>query len=260
MSQLSLFGAGMSGPVARRSRGPARRTWVDRATGRCRTHQRPGGRRLAGRGAAARRWTVLGAGGEVDDRRRDGPAVRTAFLPELYALAQRWHSPLGKQRRRAGRCASTAPGCGGGASRRARARRAGYRLGWVRRTATASGRPPALRSPRRVCRGCSSGSARPADGPAYRVVGVRRLVRLVELVGGAPAGVPVEAWPVAERAHAGHGRRAARRGTSGRRAGLTRRARQDDRGHSRGVRHAQPGPVNDRSPGQVTLCLRGLTR
>jgi hypothetical protein len=34
-----------------------------------------------------------------------------------------------------------------------------------------------------------------ADGPAYRVVGRRRLVRLLELVGDRPAGVPDEAWP-----------------------------------------------------------------
>jgi hypothetical protein len=34
-----------------------------------------------------------------------------------------------------------------------------------------------------------------ADGPAYRIVGRRRLVRLLELVGDRPAGVPVDAWP-----------------------------------------------------------------
>jgi hypothetical protein len=36
-----------------------------------------------------------------------------------------------------------------------------------------------------------------ADGPAYRIVGRRRLGRLVELVGDAPAGVPSTAWPTA---------------------------------------------------------------
>jgi hypothetical protein len=35
-----------------------------------------------------------------------------------------------------------------------------------------------------------------ADGPAYRIVGRRRLVRLLELVGDQPAGVPDDAWPV----------------------------------------------------------------
>ena len=34
-----------------------------------------------------------------------------------------------------------------------------------------------------------------ADGPAYRIVGLRRLARLRELVGDAPDGVPDEAWP-----------------------------------------------------------------
>jgi hypothetical protein len=34
-----------------------------------------------------------------------------------------------------------------------------------------------------------------ADGPAYRIVGQRRLVRLRELVGEPPDGVPPEAWP-----------------------------------------------------------------
>jgi hypothetical protein len=34
-----------------------------------------------------------------------------------------------------------------------------------------------------------------ADGPAYRIVGRRRLVRLLELVGDRPAGVPADAWP-----------------------------------------------------------------
>jgi hypothetical protein len=34
-----------------------------------------------------------------------------------------------------------------------------------------------------------------ADGPAYRIVGRRRLVRLLELVGDRPAGVPEDGWP-----------------------------------------------------------------
>jgi hypothetical protein len=36
-----------------------------------------------------------------------------------------------------------------------------------------------------------------ADGPAYRIVGRRRLGRLVELVGERPAGVPSVGWPTA---------------------------------------------------------------
>ena len=34
-----------------------------------------------------------------------------------------------------------------------------------------------------------------ADGPAYRIVGQRRLARLRELVGEPPPDVPAEAWP-----------------------------------------------------------------
>jgi len=34
-----------------------------------------------------------------------------------------------------------------------------------------------------------------ADGPAYRIVGARRLARLAELVGAAPQSVPATAWP-----------------------------------------------------------------
>jgi hypothetical protein len=34
-----------------------------------------------------------------------------------------------------------------------------------------------------------------ADGPAYRITGVRRLDRLRELVGERPDGVPTDAWP-----------------------------------------------------------------
>lgn len=41
-----------------------------------------------------------------------------------------------------------------------------------------------------------------ADGPAYRVLGVRRLSRLRELVGEAPAGAPDDAWPRTEGAPA----------------------------------------------------------
>jgi hypothetical protein len=34
-----------------------------------------------------------------------------------------------------------------------------------------------------------------ADGPAYRIVGRRRLGRLIELIGEPPAGAPADAWP-----------------------------------------------------------------
>jgi hypothetical protein len=38
-----------------------------------------------------------------------------------------------------------------------------------------------------------------ADGPAYRIVGRRRLARLLELVGDRPAGVPEDAWPMLDQ-------------------------------------------------------------
>ena len=41
-----------------------------------------------------------------------------------------------------------------------------------------------------------------ADGPAYRIVGQRRLARLRELVGDPPEGVPAGAWPEPARTHA----------------------------------------------------------
>ena len=40
-----------------------------------------------------------------------------------------------------------------------------------------------------------------ADGPAYRIVGVRRLTRLRELVGDPPQDVPADWWPEDVRAH-----------------------------------------------------------
>jgi hypothetical protein len=39
-----------------------------------------------------------------------------------------------------------------------------------------------------------------ADGPAYRIVGQRRLNRLRELVGDAPAGAEPTDWPAADYA------------------------------------------------------------
>jgi hypothetical protein len=40
-----------------------------------------------------------------------------------------------------------------------------------------------------------------ADGPAYRIVGQRRLARLRELVGDPPSDAPADAWPEDVRAH-----------------------------------------------------------
>jgi hypothetical protein len=41
-----------------------------------------------------------------------------------------------------------------------------------------------------------------ADGPAYRIVGQRRLARLRELVGDPPDGLPAQAWPSAVQVRA----------------------------------------------------------
>ncbi len=41
------------------------------------------------------------------------------------------------------------------------------------------------------------------DGPAVRVTGIRRLARLVELVGDVPAGLPTHDWPAVESGHRG---------------------------------------------------------
>ena len=146
-----------------------------------------------------RSLSVLGPGAEADPLAGLGLEVRTPFVPELYAVAQRWHSPTGKHAPAGLRvdgarlwwwCLAA------GASDTA-----GYRLGlgrsdgdgvWSAAGAAlaTAGVAAALVGPR-------------ADGPAYRVVGARRLVRLAELVGAAPHGVPVLAWPTVGKPHVG---------------------------------------------------------
>lgn len=121
----------------------------------------------------------------------DGLQVRTAHLPQLYAAAERWHGTYGKQppqglRINGARLWWWCVAAGGTDA-------SGYRLGLGRSDGDAmwsaagaalhtAGVPAALVGPR-------------ADGPAYRVVGTRRLVRLAELVGALPHGVPAQAWP-----------------------------------------------------------------
>src|SRR3954451_11527550 len=96
MSQLSLFGAGMSdssldglegllaGPASIERRGDGARLSVP-VTDDWRVE------------VLLRGVETLRAGGEVVDLPGHGLRVRTAFLPELYDLALRWHSALGKQ-------------------------------------------------------------------------------------------------------------------------------------------------------------------
>jgi hypothetical protein len=196
MSQMSLFSAGMNdpsyddlegllaGPGSIERRGDAARVSV-LVCDEWRVE------------ALLRGLSVLGPGAEAE-----GLLVRTAYLPQLYALAQRWHSPLGKQppaglRLDGARLWWWCLAAGGADS-------SGYRLGLGRDDGDAAwsaagaalataGVPAAL-----VGRG-----QRGADGPAYRVVGARRLVRLAELVGAVPSGVPATAWPTARQARVG---------------------------------------------------------
>jgi hypothetical protein len=119
-----------------------------------------------------------------------GVAVRTPWLAELHPLADAWT-----------RGAVKCPPAGwvlDGARLRWWSLAAGHQNGgmytlalgasdehaWlsVGSALAGAGVPGALVGPR-------------ADGPAYRIVGRRRLVRLLELVGDRPAGVPDDAWP-----------------------------------------------------------------
>lgn len=206
MSQLSLFSAGMTDPS------------LDDLEGL-----------LAGAGSIERRgdaarvsvtvtddWRAqvllrgfegLGADGEVDEVPGEGLRVRTGFRPGLYGLAQRWHSPTGKQAPAGPRGLSLDGArlwwwCLAGGV----VEPGGYRLRLGPQDGDAvwqaAGAALALAGVPGVLVGQRSAAG---DGPAYRVVGVRRLVRLVELVGAPPAGVPSGSWPVVERAHAGMG-------------------------------------------------------
>jgi hypothetical protein len=201
MSQLSLFSAGMSdpsyddldgllvGPASIERRGDAARLAVV-VTDDWRAE------------VLLRGFSVLGAGGEAEAVAGGGLLVRTGFVAALYATAQRWHSTAGKQ---------APPGVRLDGARlwwwclaAGSAEPAGYRLRlgsqdgdqvWTAAGAALAGAgvPGVLVGQRAAL----------VDGPAYRVIGVRRLVRLVELVGAAPAGVPSSSWPHVERAHSG---------------------------------------------------------
>lgn len=121
----------------------------------------------------------------------EGVAVGTPFTPELMPLAQRWErgaikSPpagfaLDGPRLRwwciaAGRTDPVGYVLGLGA---------GDELGWPATGAAlaAIGVPGAFVGPR-------------AHGPAYRIVGTRRLARLRELVGDPPEEAPAGGWPL----------------------------------------------------------------
>src|SRR3954465_8911621 len=140
------------------------------------------------------RWRVdglIGALGVVDVEAELVPgddnrtAVRTPFLPSLLPLARRWTSgavklpPPGLQ--------LDGPRLRWWAMAAGRGDHAGYALGlgpsdeqaWpaVGAALAGAGVPGTFVGPR-------------GDGPAYRIVGQRRLERLRELVGDPPSGVP----------------------------------------------------------------------
>jgi hypothetical protein len=193
MSQMSLFAAGMSDPsyddLEGLLVGPGTIERRDDAARVCISVAEDWRAEVMLRGLA-----VLGPGAEVSTS-PEGLDVRTPYLPELYDLAQRWHSFAGKHppaglRLDGARLWWWCVAAGSVES-------AGYRLGLAAADSDAvwsaagaalatAGVPAALVGPR-------------ANGPAYRVVGARRLVRLAELVGVVPHGVPVEAWPSSRR-------------------------------------------------------------
>ena len=143
---------------------------------------------------------ALGLEAEVEDMPDDGTgprpvAVRTPWLPALRALADTWtrgavkvppeHWSLDGPRLRwwciaAGSAAPTMYTLALGVNDEPAWPAVGAAL-------AAAGIPGLLVGPR-------------ADGPAYRIVGQRRLTRLRELVGDPPDGAPSEGWPAADYA------------------------------------------------------------
>lgn len=139
---------------------------------------------------------ALGLDAELEPAEPGSVTVRTPWLPELKATADAWTRGAVKM---------PPPGwvldgprlrwwcLAAGASQRGMytlALGASDEPAWgaVGAALAAAGVPGVLVGPR-------------ADGPAYRIVGQRRLVRLRELVGEAPAGLPAQAWPEDVRAH-----------------------------------------------------------
>jgi hypothetical protein len=177
---------------------------------------------LAGRGQVVRRgnsarisvvvtdqWRVdalvaemaaLGLDAELDTTESDGTTVRTPWLPELREVADGWSRgavklpPAGwviDGGRMRWWCLSA--GSGPAADQPPMytlALGASDEPAWsaVGAALAGAGVPGVLVGPR-------------ADGPAYRIVGQRRLARLRELVGDPPAGVPHNGWPADLRAH-----------------------------------------------------------
>jgi hypothetical protein len=133
---------------------------------------------------------VVGLEADVAPSGESRTAVRTMFIPALLPLATRWTSgalklpPPGLH--------LDGPRLRWWALAAGRTEPAGYALGlgqsdepaWpgIGAALAAAGVPGTFVGPR-------------AEGPAYRVVGRRRMARLRELVGPPPTGAPAEAWP-----------------------------------------------------------------
>jgi hypothetical protein len=141
--------------------------------------------------------------------RPDAVSVRTRFDSRLVPLADRWTrgatlvapAPLRLDGSRlwwwAVAAGSPDPAGEGGGFRLRLAPSAPQRWPAVGAALAESGLPGIFLGPR-------------ADGPAYRLVGARRLSRLADLVGLPPTGAPASEWPSPSR-------------TPGRNAGLRRR-------------------------------------
>lgn len=137
---------------------------------------------------------ALGLSAEVDRSEPGGTTVRTPWLPELRGIADAWTLGAVKVPPRgwvldgarlrwwclAEGAASEAPA----AAMYTLALGPNDEPAWlaVGAALAAAGIAGVLVGPR-------------ADGPAYRIVGQRRLARLRELVGEPPTGVPVQGWP-----------------------------------------------------------------
>jgi hypothetical protein len=138
--------------------------------------------------------TALGQDGELDRSEPGGITVRTPWLAELRRIADAWTlgavkvPPTGwalDGARLRWWCLAEGSATGGpGPTMYTLALGPNDEPAWlaVGAALAAAGIAGVLVGPR-------------ADGPAYRIVGQRRLARLRELVGDAPAGVPDEGWP-----------------------------------------------------------------
>jgi hypothetical protein len=194
MSQLSLFSAAareprltdleglLAGPGQVVRRGDAARISVVVTDGW----------RVDALGAA---FGALGLTPELDDASADegavtGVAVRTPWLPQLRAVADGWT-----------RGAVKVPPAGwelDGARLRWWCLSAGHAAAGMYTLALGDNDEPAWPAvgASLAAAGVTGLLVGPrADGPAYRIVGQRRLRRLRELVGDPPDGVPTHDWP-----------------------------------------------------------------